>query len=526
MSMNVTFHGAVREVTGSLHCVDTGRDRILLDCGLFQGRRKESGEKNRSLPVDPSTLTSVILSHAHIDHSGRLPLLVKNGFAGRIVATRATADACRYLLPDAAHIQESDAAYLNYKTVRAHLNRIGGDGSGRGKKRSRTDPRKILKTRGHGLNLEKIEEMIQRHQLEAVLPLFTAADADRALDHMDGYPYRTDVTVGRQATCTLYEAGHILGSAVAVLEARHNGRTRRICYSGDIGRFGKPILRDPVRTLPEAHRGVDLLILESTYGDRLHEPVGEMKSSLQAILKEALEGSGCVIIPAFAFGRTQELLYVLHELYDEGAVPRVPVYVDSPLATRITQVFGEHPEVYDLDAHETFLQRGKNPFSFRQVRFVASVEESMALNRDERPHIVIAASGMCEAGRVLHHLRHKIHNPKHTILIVGFMARHTLGRRILDEGIAWEEAGRRGDPPVLRFLNKEYPLRARVKRLGGFSAHGDREEMMRFLRESGMTPRRIAVVHGEEDQSLAFAEHLRQADYDAFVPEPGQRIAL
>jgi metallo-beta-lactamase family protein len=217
---------------------------------------------------------------------------------------------------------------------------------------------------------------------------------------------------------------------------------------------------------------------------------------------------------------------MLHELYNEKEVPRVPVYVDSPLATKITRVFGEHPEVYDKDTHTTFLEKGKNPFQFHQVKFVRSVEESMALNRDETPHIVIAASGMCEAGRILHHLRYKIHDPQSTILIVGFMAQHTLGRRILDEGLAYETSGRKGEPPLMKFLNKTYPLKARVVKLDGFSAHADKNEMLRFLKESNLNIKRIALVHGEEDQSLAFAKDLKEAGYAVDVPRKGETIAL
>jgi metallo-beta-lactamase family protein len=233
-----------------------------------------------------------------------------------------------------------------------------------------------------------------------------------------------------------------------------------------------------------------------------------------------------VLIPAFAYGRTQELLYVIHELYAEGAVQRVPVFVDSPLATKITAVFGEHPETYDRDTHETFLRQGKNPFDFPQVNFTQSVEESMALMRRTEPHIVISASGMCEAGRILHHLRHKIHNPVNTILLVGFMARHTLGRRILEQGQAYAAGGRSGDAPNMKIFNKEYPLKARVVKLNGFSAHADRNEMIQFLKDANLQIKRIALVHGEESQSLAFADLLREKGYNAQVPKEGQTFTI
>ena len=526
MTVDITFFGAAREVTGSMHLIASGQDRILLDCGMFQGRRKECEEKNRHLPLDATTVTNVVLSQAHIDHSGRLPLLVKNGFAGRIFSTRATADACRYLLPDAAHIQESDAAYLNYKTVRTELRREAEQKSGGREKKSRREIRKMLKGDGHRLDEEKIDAQMKRLGLSGVTPLYTVSDAEQALGQFDPYPYREPITVGKGITCTLYEAGHILGSALTVIRIEEGEKTTTIGYTGDIGRFSKPILRDPAKAFAEPDRHLDLLVMESTYGNRTHPPVEDLRPSLRDVLLEAIERGGCVIIPSFAFGRTQELLYVLHELYDAGEVPRIPIYVDSPLATRITTVFGEHPEVYDQDTHEVFLQKGKNPFSFDKIHFVSSVEESMALNRDERPHIVISASGMCEAGRVLHHLRHKIHNPLHTILIVGFMARHTLGRRILELGRTWEEGGRNGDAPIVRILNKEYPLRAHVRKIGGFSAHADREEMLQFLKGANLTIDRIAVVHGEEDQATAFAGHLETAGYAATVPHLGETIQL
>ena len=525
--MHITFHGAVREVTGSMHLLTTENDHILLDCGIFQGRRKETREKNAVLPFDPGILTNMVLSHAHIDHSGRIPMLTKNGFTGRIISTRATTAACEYLLLDSAHIQESDAEYLNYKIVRSALQKMGK--SKRGKKGSQKDfkgLKKSLKKSLHEIDVETINELIHAYHLEGVSPLYNADDAQEALSFFDGYPYRDPVPIGQDMTCTLYDAGHILGSAFTMIRARENGRNFTVCFTGDMGRFDKPIIKDPTLNFDEQDQDVDLLIMESTYGDRLHEPVVDLKPRLKQVLTDTYDRGGTILIPSFAFGRTQELLYFLHELYIENEVPRFPVYVDSPLATKITRVFGEHPEVYDKETHEAFLQQGINPFQFSQAHFVGSVEESIALNRDETPHIVVAASGMCEAGRILHHLRHKIHNSKNTILIVGFMAQNTLGRRILDEGLAYEQCGRKGEPPLLKFMNKEYPLRARVVRLGGFSAHADKDEMHRFLKNSNLKIKKIALVHGEEDQTLAFAEDLKANGYNVMVPRRGQTVQV
>ncbi|BBO81904.1 MBL fold metallo-hydrolase RNA specificity domain-containing protein [Desulfosarcina ovata] len=524
--MHITFYGAVREVTGSMHLLCTDHDRILLDCGMFQGRRKAAAEKNRVLPFDPGILTNMVLSHAHIDHSGRIPLITRNGFTGRVYCTRATADASAYLLPDSAHIQESDAGYLNYKTVRSALSQMRPGEDGKTSKRDLKEIKNLLKKNKHGLNADVIGSYIKRFHLQGVEPLYTITDAEEALTFFEGIPYRSPVTIGKKTTCTLYEAGHILGSAIAMIRSEVNGNPRTVCFSGDIGRYGKPILRDPASRFDSAGSDVDLLVLESTYGNRDHEPVVDLRPRLKQALNETFDRGGSVLIPSFAYGRTQELLYVIHELYDSGEVPRKPVYVDSPLATNITKVFGEHPEVYDREAHEQFLQQGKNPFSFRQVQFVESVEASMALMREESPHIVISASGMCEAGRILHHLRYKIHNPKNTVLIVGYMANHTLGRRILELGTAYEKAGRSGEPPIVKILNKEYPLKAHVVKIGGFSAHGDRNEMLRFLKQSGLKIKRIAVVHGEEDQSLAFAEQLRSEGYAAMVPRIGETLTI
>jgi metallo-beta-lactamase family protein len=486
--MEVTFYGAVREVTGSMHLLSTEKDRILLDCGMFQGRRRESTEKNRVLPFDPRIITNLVLSHAHI---------------------------------------QSDAAYLNYKTVRGALAEINKSKKAKKiSKRGMKNIKRLLKKDRHDLKIETINELIDQYHLEGVQPLYTREDATKAMTYFDGYPYRHTVTIGDHVTCTLYDAGHILGSGISIIKANENGRTFTVGYTGDIGRFNKPIVKDPTLDFAEGNRRVDLLIMESTYGDRLHEPTEDLKPHLEKVLVDTYNRRGTVLIPAFAFGRTQELIYLLHDLYSEDKVPRIPVFVDSPLAANMTRVYGEHPELYDKETHVNFLQQGRNPFSFEGIHFIQSVEESMALNRDDAPHVVIAASGMCEAGRILHHLRHKIHNPKTTILIVGYMAQHTLGRRIVEHGTAYEASARKGDPPMLRFLNKVYPLKARVVSLGGLSAHGDKNEMLRFLRESNLGIKKIALVHGEEEQTLAFSKDLKQEGYVVFTPRAGETIRI
>ncbi|SDP57128.1 MBL fold metallo-hydrolase RNA specificity domain-containing protein [Desulforhopalus singaporensis] len=525
--MHVTFYGATREVTGSFHTLSTDSDTILLDCGLFQGRRKEAEAKNRVLPINPKILTNMVLSHAHIDHSGRIPMMTKNGFNGQVFCSRATAHACEYLLRDSAKIQEGDASYLNYKTAKYFLSRMktgGGD-----KKLTKTEIneiRTLLKSGNHDLRNEVINNLLREQNLEVITPLYSLTEAEEALEYFQGVPFAEPVTIGSNLTCTFYVAGHILGSAMSVLQYANNGQVKNILYSGDLGRFNKPIIKDPTLDFKAEHREIDLMIMESTYGDRLHEPVFDMKPLLKQVLIETFDRGGSVIIPAFAYGRTQELIYFLHELYLAGEVPPMPVWVDSPLATKITHVFGEHPETYDEETHQAFLSKGLNPFDFHQLKFVQTVEESIALNRDQKSHVVLAGSGMCEGGRILHHLRHKIHDERNTILIVGYMGENTFGRQLQMKAEKYEEGGRKGEPPTVRFYNKEYPLKAHVKTLGGFSAHGDRNEMTRILRESNLSIKKIALVHGEKEQINGFAEHLRGEGYEVTIPYQGQSIRV
>ena len=387
--------------------------------------------------------------------------------------------------------------------------------------------KRILKKGKNNLNTDTINELAEEYYLEAVQPIYSTEDANHALTFFDGVPYEEPVAVGKNIVATLYDAGHILGSAISIIRTTDRAKPCTICFSGDIGRFDKPILEDPTLNFAEIDRNIDLMIMESTYGNRQHEPVVDMAPRLKQVINDTVERGGTLLIPAFAFGRTQELLYVIHELYNRNEVPHIPVYVDSPLATEITRVFGEHPEVYDRETHTDFLVNGQNPFMFNQLHFTASVDESMALMREKKSHIVISASGMCEAGRILHHLRYKMHDPKNTILIVGYMAQNTLGRRILEQGKLYEASGRTGKPPRMRLLNKEYPLAAHVVKIGGFSAHGDKNEMLRFIEKSNLNIRKIALVHGDEDQTLAFADTLKkQKGHDVFVPKIGESLDL
>ncbi len=520
------FLGAAGEVTGSMHVLDTGDDKILLDCGMFQGRRKESREKNLKFPLERSDITSMVLSHAHIDHSGRIPVLTQNGFAGRVVTTRPTKDALNYMLMDSGHIQESDAHYLNYKALRAFLYQAEQSKTKQQiSNKEKSKIKNLLKKNPYDLNVDTIAALQKEHGVDVVTPLYTMDDARQSLSYIDGYPFGTPVTIGKDTTVKFYVAGHILGSAFSVITVKNGGETKRILYTGDVGRFDKPILKDPTLEFDEEDRDIDLFITESTYGDREHGAVEDLAGSLKDVLIRTVERGGSLIIPSFAYGRTQEVIYILHELYEAGEVPKVPIYVDSPLASNITTVFGEHPEVYDRETHEAFLEKGLNPFYFDKIKFVETVQESMNLTRDNTPHVVISASGMCEAGRILHHLRYKIHDPKNTILLVGYMAQHTLGRRLEELGLP-KNGNDHNNAPEVKILGKSYPLKARVEKIGGFSAHGDRHELMRIITESNLNVKNVAIVHGESAQSEAFARRLKDKGYNAVIPKPGDKIEV
>jgi metallo-beta-lactamase family protein len=464
--MQIEFAGAAREVTGSCHILRVGGRTVLLDCGMFQGRRSETRQKNLQLPVPVDQIDAVVLSHAHIDHSGRLPLLTRHGYAGPIHCTAATRDLCAVMLADSAHIQEKDAEFL------------------------------------------------ARRKHEVIEPLYGMRDATRAVDRMVGLPYDTwfDVTPGVRASFA--DAGHILGSATVVLECADGHATRRIVFSGDIGRNGLPIIRDPQ---PPAG-GADVVLLESTYGNRDHDSVANARVRLASVIRETAARGGKVLIPAFSVGRTQEIVYDLHVLAREGAIPEIPIIVDSPLAIDTTTVFAMHPEIFDQT--EDLVQKVKDLFEFTQVRYTREASESKALNAQHGPMVIIAASGMAEAGRILHHLAHNAADPRTTILIVGFQAEHTLGRRIVDRA------------PVIRVFGDEVPLRARVEVLDGYSAHGDRTELQRWLdavragNAGGAAPV-VHLVHGEPDAQDAFATQLRAAGYTSVsAPMPHTSTTL
>ena len=465
--MRITFLGAAQTVTGSMHLLDVNGARILLDCGLFQGRRRESFERKRTLPFDASELDAVVLSHAHIDHSGNIPNLVKSGYAGSIYTTSATRDLCGAMLLDSGHIQESDVAYLN-------------------RRRARKD-------------------------LPPIEPTYTVEDATASLSSFVAIDYHHSFQVAPGTKVTFYDAGHILGSALTVLDIEEAGRRFRVCFTGDLGRKGLPIIRDP-EVVPD----VDYLITESTYGDREHETPPYAQALLCEIIHSAHDRGGKVIIPSFAVGRTQEIVFDLHKLTVSECLPDVPVFVDSPLAVNVTEIFRLHPECYDAEV-QRFLQRREDPFGFYRLHYTRSVDESKALNTFEGPCVIISASGMCEAGRILHHLKNHIGDERNTVLFVGFQVQNTLGRKILD-----------GDKRV-SILGQKWTVRAQVRSIQGYSAHADRNELLSFVDRLVESDRlkRVFCVHGDQEARQALAEGIRQLGLDrVLIPERGQQIEL
>jgi metallo-beta-lactamase family protein len=467
--IELEFVGAAQTVTGSKHILRTSRATVLLDCGLFQGHRHEANMRNRDLALDPGTLDAVILSHAHIDHSGALPLLHRGGYRGPVYATPATRDLCVPMLEDAAAIQLADARHIQRLIEREHLD------------------------------------------LEPVEPLFTREDVVGLLGQMIAIPYHRRHTVAPGVVVTFLDAGHVLGSAIVVLDVEDDGQTTRLAFTGDLGRPHLSILRDP--QVPDQ---VNCLITESTYGDRLHAPISEMADRLAAAINRTHERGGKVIIPSFALERAQEVIYELKRLRMQDRIPPLPVFVDSPLTVKLTDVFKLHPDCYD---RETFalLHSGHSPFEFDGLQYVSDVEESKAISQTDHPCIIIAASGMCEAGRVLHHLRTTIESTKNTVLIVGYQAQHTLGRRLVE---------RRKE---VRIFGVMRPLAAEVIVLDGFSAHADQAGLLDFaeaVRARGKL-RHVILVHGEPPAQRTLAELLDARRFPTVsIPGPGERIRL
>lgn len=458
--MKLTFWGAARTVTGSMHHVETAGRCYLLDCGLYQGRRQESFERNAHFPFDAKSIDAVLLSHAHIDHSGNLPTLVRNGFSGPIYTTPATIDLCLAMLADSAYLQQKDAEFCNKR--RAHRKAIG------------RDDRECV----------ALYEIIDA---EHTYPLFRPVELGARKEVGPGLIYHT------------YEAGHMLGSTSMILEAEGV----RLGFSGDVGRHNLPILKDPHSLDP-----VDYLIMESTYGDRLHKPSGHVSEKLAHIVNRTAGRGGKIIVPSFAVGRTQQLVLMLHQLMDEQKIPSIPVFVDSPLARNATEVFRKHPELYDEEARR-FVTGGGDAFGFKRLRYIEDSTESKSLNGLHGPFIVIAASGMCEAGRILHHLRNNIEDPRNTVLITGFQAENTLGRKILEE------------QPEVPIFGEPMRLRAEVASLEELSGHADQKELIEWMRPIASGLKRVFLVHGEPNSAAVLAKVIEK-EYGVPVSQPAR----
>lgn len=469
MGISVYSLGAAEEVTGSKHVVEIDGRSYMIDCGAFQGKRSVSDEKNRNFTFPVDKLEAVILTHAHFDHCGLLPILTKKGFNGNIYATPATRDLANLVMMDSARIQARDAEFLAKKAKR----------------------------RGEKFNWT---------------PIFDEQDCTKAANQIVTVSYNRKMYISPSVQLEFFDAGHILGSSFVCLtvKGRHgflnapsaanpsDGNETRILFTGDIGRPQKPIIRSPAENVPAP----DYIVLESTYGNRLHEDSAFAMTELERVVNEAVSKNGKIIIPSFAIERAQELIYYLHLLVDMKKIPEIPIYMDSPMAVSATGIFGLHPECYDEETKEAFLKHHKNPFGFGALTYVTSVEESKSLNEKDGPMIIISADGMCEAGRILHHLANNISDKKNTILIVGYMAENTLGRRIRD-----------GEKEV-KIFNDWYKVNAKVEQIDAFSAHADYQEMINWLGKIDTTRlKQIFLVHGEQDALNGFTQHLWDAGF-------------
>lgn len=464
--MRLTFYGATQEVTGSMHLLEVNGQRILLECGLYQGPRAETYTRNLHFPYDVASIDTVIISHAHIDHMGNLPNLVKQGYRGNVWCTAATRNLATYMLMDSAYIQENDVQYINKKRVR---NR---------------EPR--------------------------VEPLYTRADAQAALEQLIGVGMGRPLPVADGVELTFYRAGHILGAAHVALEIhdRESGKDIRLVFSGDIGREKSSILRDL-----EPVGDADLVIMESTYGDRLHEDMGQARRTLRNVVNKTARRSGKVIIPAFAVGRTQEVVYALNQLDASGDIPSVPVYVDSPLAVNATDVFRMHPEAWNQEVRDFLMEdERRSPFDYPQVEYIREARRSKQLNAMPGPAIIISASGMAENGRILHHLKNNIEYPENTVLLVSFMAEETLGRKLKD------------GMKRVNIFGAPFDVRAEVVSIEGYSAHADQRELLQWANQFDRTRlKRLFLVHGEPEPMRTLKGKLQDAGIGPVeMPERGQ----
>lgn len=468
--MQLQFQGAARTVTGSMHVLTVGAETILLECGTYHGKRDEARIRNSTFPFNPAEISAVVLSHAHIDHSGNLPTLVKQGFHGPIYCTEATKDLCEVMLRDSGYIQERDAEFVTRQHLRKHL--------------------------------------------PPVEPVYTPQDVDNTIPFLRGIPYSAPFQVSEYLQCRYEDAGHILGSAAVALTLKENSHAVNLMFTGDLGRPDLPILRDPVFIDPAA--AANYLVSESTYGGRLHAPVKDMAQQLLDPIRRACERKGKVIIPAFSVGRTQEIVYTLHNLISEGVLDPIPVFVDSPLSVNVTEVFRKHSECFDEETRAILQSPDHNdPFGFDRLTYVKTLEESKELNDRQGPFIVIAASGMCEAGRIVHHLANSVGDPKNMIMIVGYQAENTLGKRLVEK------------EPVVNIFGEPYEVKAEVIALNSFSGHADRNELLGYLGKFSRRIKQVFLVHGDPNQQEMLADGLHGIGFDhVSIPSRGDVAPL
>jgi metallo-beta-lactamase family protein len=465
--MKIKFCGADQSVTGSQHLITANGKKILLDCGLMQGKRKVAFEINRNFPFDASSVDAMLLSHAHLDHSGNIPHLVKSGFKGHIYSTAATVALCQLMLRDSAFLQEKDVKFVNKKRVRQNKNPFES--------------------------------------------LYTIDDVEKAMLNFIGVQYDKKIEIFPGISATFIDAGHILGSAGILLEINENGKTTRLAFSGDIGRPEMPILRDPI-PVPNA----DILIMESTYGDRLHPVNDHVELETASVINEVIKRGGKIIIPSFAVGRTQLLVYELHQLFDQKKLPVFPIFVDSPLAVNVTEVYRLHPECFDRETYSDFINNHEDPFGFSRLTYTRDVNESKKLNTFKGPCMIISASGMAEGGRILHHLANNIEDPNNMILFAGYAAKETLARKIMD-----------GEKNV-NILGSPYTVKAEIKKMDYFSAHADQNGLLKYVDTSVPDKtKNIFIVHGEPEESLPLQEKLVSKGYtNVHYPKTGDEMSF
>ncbi len=464
MSVTIKFCGGARTVTGSMHLVSAGRSKILLDCGLFYGRRDEYYAVNSNFAFNPQSLNACILSHSHIDHCGNLPTLIKKGYRRNIYTTPPTKGLCRYMLPDSGFVQEKDIKYVN----------------------------KINKRKG----------------LPPRFPLYTRKEAEKSIKYFRPIQYHRKFPVSKDIDLTFFEAGHILGSAVSVLDIKTQKGIMRIAYAVDLGRKDMPLLKDP-----EIPDDIDYLIIESTYGGRKHSSIKNAERILANAINRTIKRGGRIIIPSFALERTQLAVFFISELMKRKKIKRIPIYVDSPLAVNLTDVFRKNWEYFDDITREAFL-REKDPLGYDNITYIRSVNNSKRLNNKTGPMIIISASGMCENGRILHHLKNNIENPNNTILIIGYMAKNTLGKRIVEKN------------EQVRIFGRLYELKAEVVVINAFSAHADENGLVEYAKNCRGRLKKVFIVHGDEDQSEALRNNLKKLNLKPRIPSRNEVIFL